>query len=468
MSTRKIALGADHAGFKLKQELADHLRQAGHEVTDCGTHSTESVDYPRIALALATMVARGQCELGIIVDGAGIGSAMAANKVPGVRAAMCYDVSTARNSREHNNANVLTLGAGLIGASLAKQIIDTWLASSCTVDRHLRRASMLTEIEQGRGDAGTAGGPAATGCPAAGTLFGAGDQQISNEDLERIAYRVQMMLMERGGTLSQGLCAELPTDILDKFIALGVCRVSNPPGNAELPPGLAGYFDHTLLKPDATDDDIRELCAEARQYPFASVCINPNHVRLAVSELRGTQVKVCTVVGFPLGAHQPEIKATETRRAIRDGAREIDMVINIGALKSGDDDLVLRDIRGVADACRESGALSKVIIEAALLTDEEKERACQLSRKAKADFVKTSTGFGPGGATAHDVELMSRVVRGTRMGVKAAGGIRDLETTREMIAAGATRIGASASIKIMQEAESTGPESGSRHASATT
>ncbi|MFQ6059277.1 MAG: deoxyribose-phosphate aldolase [Anaerolineae bacterium] len=218
---------------------------------------------------------------------------------------------------------------------------------------------------------------------------------------------------------------------------------------------LARLIDHTLLKPDATEDQIRQLCAEARQYGFAAVCVNPVWVRLAAQLLRGTPVKVCAVVGFPLGAIPPEVKALEARRAIRDGAREIDMVINIGALKAGDHQLVKKDIAKVVDACHESGALCKVIIEAALLTDEEKIVACQLAKEARADYVKTSTGFGPGGATEHDVALMRWVV-GPEMGVKAAGGIRTAADALKMIRAGATRIGASAGVKIVQEARTAG------------
>jgi deoxyribose-phosphate aldolase len=168
--------------------------------------------------------------------------------------------------------------------------------------------------------------------------------------------------------------------------------------------------------------------------------------------LKDTAVAVCTVVGFPLGANVPEIKAMEARRAIREGASEIDMVINVGALKSGNDDLVFRDVRAVVDACVDGSSICKVIIEAALLDDDEKIKACELSKKARAHYVKTSTGFGPGGATAHDVELMSKVVSGTSIGVKAAGGIRTLEDAKIMIKAGATRIGASAGVKIIQEA----------------
>ena len=213
---------------------------------------------------------------------------------------------------------------------------------------------------------------------------------------------------------------------------------------------VASMIDHTLLKADATRKDIETLCREAAQYSFASVCINPTWVGLCARLLHGTPVRVCSVVGFPLGATTADTKHYETRRAIFDGAVEIDMVINAGALKSGDLRLVERDIEAVAGPCREGGAISKVIIEAALLTDEEKVSACTIAKAAGADFVKTSTGFGPGGATAADVALMRRVV-GEDMGVKAAGGVRDLEGLKAMVAAGATRIGASAGVRIVQE-----------------
>ena len=220
---------------------------------------------------------------------------------------------------------------------------------------------------------------------------------------------------------------------------------------------VAGMIDHTLLKPDATRRDIEALCREAAEYRFASVCVNPTWVAACAQLLAGTPVKVCSVVGFPLGATTPDTKHYETRRTIFDGAREIDMVINVGALKSGDLRLVERDIEAVTAPCREAAALSKVIIEAALLTDEEKITACTLAKAAGADYVKTSTGFGPGGATAADVALMRRVV-GDEMGVKAAGGVRDLEGLKAMVAAGATRIGASAGGRIVQESrgEATG------------
>ena len=222
------------------------------------------------------------------------------------------------------------------------------------------------------------------------------------------------------------------------------------------PGGVAAMIDHTLLKPDATRKDIEALCREAAEYTFASVCVNPTWVALCTALLQASGVKVCSVVGFPLGATTPDTKHYETRRAIFDGAREIDMVINVGALKSGDVRIVERDIEAVTFPCREAGALSKVIIEAALLTDDEKITACTLAKAAGADYVKTSTGFGPGGATAADVALMRRVV-GEGMGVKAAGGVRDLEGLKAMVAAGATRVGASAGVRIVQESQGKQP-----------
>ena len=224
------------------------------------------------------------------------------------------------------------------------------------------------------------------------------------------------------------------------------------------PGGVASMIDHTLLKPDATRRDIEALCREAAEYRFASVCVNPTWVALCASLLQLPGIKVCSVVGFPLGATTPDTKHYETRRAIFDGAREIDMVINVGALKSGELRVVERDIEAVTFPCREAGALSKVIIEAALLTDDEKITACTLAKAAGADYVKTSTGFGPGGATAADVALMRRVV-GEEMGVKAAGGVRDLESLKAMVAAGATRVGASAGVRIVQESRGTKPAS---------
>lgn len=210
----------------------------------------------------------------------------------------------------------------------------------------------------------------------------------------------------------------------------------------------AAYIDHTLLKADATKEEIIALCEEAKTYSFASVCVNPTWVKTASELLQGTTVKVCTVIGFPLGASTTTVKAFETKDAIENGAGEIDMVINIGALRSGDDDLVGQDIAAVVEAAK-GKAIVKVIIETSLLTDQEKRKACELSRAAGADFVKTSTGFSTGGATAEDVKLMRGVV-GPEMGVKASGGVRSFDDLQKMIDAGATRIGASSGVQIMQ------------------
>ncbi len=243
-------------------------------------------------------------------------------------------------------------------------------------------------------------------------------------------------------------CAAGCPDKVRTVVAGGASRVEYHGPGDDVPTDLARYIDHTLLKPDATAEQVDKLCREARDFHFAAVCINPTWVRRAAEQLRGTGVAVASVIGFPFGAGTTAVKAMETRQAVRDGAREIDMVINIGALKSGMYDLVRDDIAAVSDACHEAGALNKVIIEAVLLTDEEKVIACRLAQQAKADYVKTSTGYASGGATVFDVALMREAV-GPKMGVKAAGGIRTAEDVTEMIAAGATRIGASAGVKIV-------------------
>ncbi|ANU23525.1 deoxyribose-phosphate aldolase [Planococcus donghaensis] len=211
---------------------------------------------------------------------------------------------------------------------------------------------------------------------------------------------------------------------------------------------IASYIDHTLLKPESTESQVVQLCKEAAEYNFASVCVNPTWVEKAAAELTNSEVKVCTVIGFPLGASTPETKAFETTDAISKGAGEIDMVLNIGALKSGNTDHVKKDIEAVVNAAK-GKAIVKVIIETCLLTDEEKVTASQLSKEAGADFVKTSTGFSTGGATVEDVKLMRQTV-GSEMGVKASGAVRSLEDVEAMIEAGATRIGASSGVKIMQ------------------
>jgi deoxyribose-phosphate aldolase len=240
-------------------------------------------------------------------------------------------------------------------------------------------------------------------------------------------------------------CARKTKDI----IAAGADRVSASERLTRVDSSIAALIDHTVLKPDARKEDILKLCSEARKYNFASVCVNPFWVALAAEELKGSPVKVCTVVGFPLGANATEVKVAETEAAIRVGAQEIDMVINVGALKSGNLDAVKLDIQSVVETSHHAGAIVKVIIEAALLDDNEKAIACTLAKLAGADFVKTSTGFAASGADARDVALMRAIV-GDGMGVKASGGIRSLEDLRLMTAAGASRIGSSASVKIIE------------------
>jgi deoxyribose-phosphate aldolase len=284
---------------------------------------------------------------------------------------------------------------------------------------------------------------------------------VNPQDLQRLVEIIteEILAAQRGAAPSRCACHAVMTDCcpshLRGVLDAGATRLGvHATGGA--PDGVAGLIDHTLLKPDATRADIDKLCREAAEFRFATVCVNPFWVARSAAVLRGTGVGVCSVVGFPLGATTPDVKQYETRRAIYDGAIEIDMVINVGALKSGDLRTVERDIEAVVEPCRQCGVISKVIIEAALLTDEEKVTACTLTKAAGADFVKTSTGFGPGGATVADVALMRRVV-GADMGVKAAGGVRDLEGMKAMVAAGATRVGASAGVKIVQESKGQKP-----------
>jgi deoxyribose-phosphate aldolase len=280
---------------------------------------------------------------------------------------------------------------------------------------------------------------------------------LNPDDLRRLVEIIteEVMAAGRRATPTPSRCDchavlyECCPDRLRGVLDAGATRIGlhATGGNAG---SVASMIDHTLLRPDASRADIDMLCREAAEFHFATVCVNPAWVALSARLLRNTGVGVCSVVGFPLGATTPDVKHYETRRAIFDGASEIDMVINIGALKSGDLHLVERDISAVVNPCREAGAVCKVIIEAALLTDEEKVAASTLAKAAAADFVKTSTGFASGGATVADVELMRRVV-GAEMGVKAAGGVRDYAGLKAMVAAGATRVGASAGVKIVQE-----------------
>ena len=248
---------------------------------------------------------------------------------------------------------------------------------------------------------------------------------------------------------AEGICVKTCFNRVGEVVDAGASRLTSQLGGIPDDPDVAGMIDHTLLKPDATADQIAQLCYEARKYKFASVCVNPTHVKLCAELLQGSSANVCTVIGFPLGASSPEVKAFEAETAIHDGATEIDMVINIGALKAGDHTLVAQDIREVVRMGHSHNALVKVIIETALLTEEEKVTACLLSKEAGADFVKTSTGFSGGGATVEDIALMRRVI-GPEMGVKASGGVRDFEDAQNLVAAGATRLGASAGVKIVQ------------------
>jgi deoxyribose-phosphate aldolase len=401
----QIALGADHGGYELKEALKLYLRDRGHAIRDLGTQSKDPVDYPKIARAVAESVASGAARFGIMIDGAGIGSAMAANKVPGILAAAANNEALARNSREHNDANVLTLGSGQVDLDTAKRIVDVFLSTDCTADRHRARVKMIRDYEKNMSPT-----------------------DLSADDMARIAARVRELLQQQGGGGAARQAAPISPDQLVKLI------------------------DHTVLKAEATAEEIEKLCKEAIENKFFSVCVNPAWVPKARQLLRGTPVKVCAVVGFPLGAQSPEIKTLEARRALREGANEIDMVINIGALKGKDDLLVARDIRGVVEVTDEAHGVSKVIIETALLSDEEKVRACQLSMKAGADFVKTSTGFSKSGATVEDVRLMAQTVAPRRLGVKASGGVRSYADVVKMVEAGATRIGSSNSVAILQEA----------------
>src|SRR5438034_8917257 len=291
---------------------------------------------------------------------------------------------------------------------------------------------------------------------------------MTREELQRV---IDVIVQELAATsrpavrcACHGVVDDCCPDRLSGVIDAGATRVGlHAAGGA--PSGVAAMIDHTLLKPDATRRQIEELCREAAQFKFATVCVNPTWVATCSRLLQGSGVLVCSVVGFPLGATTADVKGYETQRALFDGAREIDTVINVGALKSGDLRVVEKDIEAVVDPCRACGALSKVIIEAALLTDDEKVTACTLAKAAGADYVKTSTGFGPGGATPADVALMRRIV-GAEMGVKAAGGIRDFDAVKAMVAAGATRVGASAGVRIVKEARGEAPGKSSSPAAA--
>ncbi len=291
---------------------------------------------------------------------------------------------------------------------------------------------------------------------------------MDTAELDRLVAQIGEEILARTGRLSalppqgEGLnipdlvcpgctqrCPQTCERKAKEIVKAGASRLSASDKLTGIDPSIASLIDHTLLRADATRDDIIKVSREARKYSFASVCVNPYWVPVVAAELAGSPVKVCTVIGFPLGATSTESKVAETEAALRVGAQEIDMVQNIGALRSGDYDAVKSDIAAVVEVSHRAGAIVKVILETALLDDNQKTMASMLAKSAHADFVKTSTGFGPSGATAHDVELMRAAV-GPEMGVKASGGIRTLDDVKKMAAAGATRIGASASVKIVE------------------
>jgi deoxyribose-phosphate aldolase len=394
---------------------------------------------------------------------------MTANKVPGVRAGMAFDLATAKNAREHNDANVVTLGAGYLAEDLALKIVDVFLSTDCSAERHKRRVAMIDALDAGR----------SIPPKKSPTMASPADHESLVQTIMQVLASNPALLapiLGAGGgapvhcvggqCVGCGHCVSKRTDVVRNFIGSARdVRLMGSPGIDAVPEDLAKLIDHTLLRPEATYADIDKLCDEARKYGFASVCVNPMHVRRCAERLRGASSVVCTVIGFPLGATPSDVKVLEARRAIRDGAKEVDMVIPIGALRSGDHRYVYDDIRKVAEAAHEGRALLKVILETALLTDEEKVAACVAAKKARADFVKTSTGFSKGGATAHDVALMARAVD-HQIGVKASGGVGSAADVQKMIQAGATRIGASVGVKIVQEARGQSPVASAQKASA--
>ncbi|MBI3112856.1 MAG: deoxyribose-phosphate aldolase [Ignavibacteriales bacterium] len=284
------------------------------------------------------------------------------------------------------------------------------------------------------------------------------DKQLILKLIDEVLKETNAHTCCQDGVCSDHLCVVHNKEGVRNIVSSGADRITAGAGVgvAGFDTSLARMIDHTLLKPDATRQQIELLCTEAKQYSFASVCINPCYAKLCAELLRDTSVKVCTVIGFPLGATSSSAKAHETTQAIQDGAREVDMVINVGMLKSGEYQYVEKDIRAVVQAARSHRVLVKVILETGLLTDEEKVKGCMLAKRAGANFVKTSTGFAKGGATVGDIALMRRVV-GSALGVKASGGVRSQEEARALVASGADRIGASASIKIVTGEQEAAP-----------
>jgi deoxyribose-phosphate aldolase len=284
------------------------------------------------------------------------------------------------------------------------------------------------------------------------------DKQTILHLIEQVLKETNAYTCMKDGICPDNHCVVHNKDGVKNIVQSGADRISAGVGlhQGTFDPELARMIDHTLLKPEATHQEIEKLCMEAKSYCFASVCINPSYVKLCAQLLRDTDVKVCTVIGFPLGATSSVAKAYETEQAIKDGAREVDMVMNVGMLKSGEYQYVEEDILSVVSTAHRYGVLAKVIIETGLLSDEEKVKACMLAKQAGADFVKTSTGFAKGGATAGDIALMRKVV-GPDLGVKASGGVRSQEQALALIASGADRIGASASVKIVTGEKSPSP-----------
>lgn len=404
---KRIAIGADHGAFAAKEALREYLTAAGYSVTDVGTFDgTTAVDYPDFAYSVARKIVSGECDRGIMLDGAGIGSSMVCNKVAGIRAALCWNTKTIINSRQHNNANVLTMGSSMHTTDEICTMADVWLKTGFEGGRHWPRINKMMAIEKNRRR-----------------------KMDQNELVDKITREVMNQLKDLLNEQQTGKPAD------DKPVVTMTTAQ------------MARFIDHTLLKPGAVVEQFDQLVNEALTYKFYSVCVNSSWVPYVAKKLRGSEIKICSVVGFPLGEMDSRSKAFETRNAISNGAHEIDMVMNIGALKSRNLKLVEEDIRAVKRACR-SNTVLKVIIETALLTEEEKVLACEISKKAAADFVKTSTGFNGGGATVPDIELMRRVV-GPDMGVKASGGIKDFKSALALIRAGANRIGAGASVQII-------------------
>lgn len=363
----------------------------------------------------------------------------------------CWDVRLALKGLAEGLA-VIVSTADLNAAAPFQSKVDGWLREIGGYGMQVVRGASVPAAAGGGLASLSSTGPTALPVPPRPSA-GAHPHAQGNGHVHAHAPGSPCALKSHGECGGLGHCTRHLPERVGIILDQGADRVSAAPGVGPVGRDVARYIDHTLLKPDATREQVLEVCKEARDHSFASVCINPAFVHLAADALRGSDVKVCTVIGFPLGANTTVTKALETRDAVANGADEIDMVINVGALKARNDDLVRRDIEAVVQAA--DGRIVKVILETALLNDEEKVRACNLSREAGADFVKTSTGFGPGGATAHDISLMRQAV-GRYMGVKASGGIRDLAVAQEMIAAGATRIGASASVKIVKGEASTG------------